>query len=874
MKLVIIVDAYLKTKEEIFQEYETSVDGLKSTDVRKRQRRYGKNILIEKNKKTKVQIFFDQFKNVMILLLLVVGFLSLIYSILSGSDFLEPIVILGTTLVNCFMGFLQESKAEDAVGKLKKYSASYVTVKRDGKFKEVDSKDLVVGDYIVVEAGDKIPSDARIIESYFAKCDESILTGESQSVDKVDGDIFSDVLISERKNMVYSGTILVSGKVEAVVVATGMNTELGKIASVIDTEEEPITPLQVKIQKISRFISMVAAILVAFVLVYGLVCDYDILSIVMLCISMIVASVPECLPIAITATLSIGVGQMAKKKSIVRSLAAIETLGATEVICTDKTGTLTENQMEVVEIYTSSQMIDFSSISSYPELVCVMDYCNNAVSDEDGVYHGDSIEVALKNFLVKYHLVSSNNARVIELPFDSDRRMMSTVYSVKQKKFLYSKGSLESILERSSHVLVDGKVLPLKKSIQEQYFEVERSFSDDALKVLAFAYKEISRDVLEEEDYFKEEKDLILVGLVAFKDPVRAHVKDAIHDCLTAHIRPIMVTGDNLPTALSIAKEVGICHSDEEGVNASLLDDLSEKELLAAVQKYSVFARVSPENKLQIVKALQKQGKVVAMTGDGVNDAPAIKLANVGVGMGKNGTDVTKNVADIILLDDSFQTITTAVSEGRRIYDNVITNVLYNLSSNFTEIVVILFGMFTGNTIISAIHVLYIDLVADTLPSITLAFEGASHDIMKRKPNGLNKRIFTNFFSAFLIVSVLLEAGISIFVYYHFLSLGQDIAQTLALFSIIINEFVFAYNCRSLKEPIYKRGFFTNQYLNFGILFLLLVQIFVFFTPIGKIFGLSVVTISQLIFVFAVNIFAFLLLELLKPWITKLFKDE
>ena len=287
-----------------------------------------------------------------------------------------------------------------------------------------------------------------------------------------------------------------------------------------------------------------------------------------------------------------------------------------------------------------------------------------------------------------------------------------------------------------------------------------------------------------------------------------------------------------------------------------------------------MFARVSPENKLQIVKALQKQGKVVAMTGDGVNDAPAIKLANVGVGMGKSGTDVTKNVADIILLDDSFRTITTAVSEGRRIYDNVITNVLYNLSSNFTEIVVILFGMFTGNTIISAIHVLYIDLVADTLPSITLAFEGASHDIMKRKPNGLNKRIFTNFFSAFLIVSVILEAGISIFVYYHFLPLGQDIAQTLALFSIIINEFVFAYNCRSLKEPIYKRGFFTNRYLNFGILFLILVQIFVFFTPVGKIFGLSVVTIFQVVFVIVINVFAFLLLELFKPWITKFFKDE
>ena len=335
-----------------------------------------------------------------------------------------------------------------------------------------------------------------------------------------------------------------------------------------------------------------------------------------------------------------------------------------------------------------------------------------------------------------------------------------------------------------------------------------------------------------------------------------------------------MLTGDNIKTAYSIAKEIGICNDESECINATLLNDIDEKTLIKQIKKYSVFSRVSPENKLQIVKCIQKMGKVVAMTGDGVNDAPAIKLANVGIGMGKSGTDVTKDTSDIILLDDSFNTIVVAVEEGRRIYDNVITNILYNLSSNFTEIAIILFGMLTGNTIISAIHVLYIDLVADTIPSITLAFEKGSKNIMKRKPNGINKKIFTKFFSAFLISSVILETLISLYIYFHYLSYGKEIAQTLALLSIIINEFVFAYNCRSLKEQIHKRGLFSNGYLNLGILILFLIQICVFFTPIGKLFGLKIITISQLLYVVVINLISYIIIELLKPIIVKLFKDE
>ncbi len=863
--------AYQKSIDEIYTELNTSKDGLSKTEVLKRQKTYGLNVLIDKNKRTKLQIFLSQFKNMMIILLLVVGLLSLIYSLITGDDFLEPLVILGTTLVNCIMGYFQESKAANATEKLKKYSANYVTVRRNGTSTDIDAKELVPGDYIILEAGDKVPADARIVESYFAKTDESILTGESNNVEKNEITIPNETILAETYNMIYSGTVIVSGKIEAIVISTGMNTELGKIASVLDTKEEPATPIQMKVAKVSRFITGVAFILIAFVLIFGLINHYTILNIVMLCISMIVASVPESLTIAITATLSIGVSGMAKKKSIVKNLAAIETLGSTEVICTDKTGTLTENKMKVTKLYTDNKEIELNDIKNYQTLINVMDNSNSATLASDGLYTGDAVDVAIKNYLKENNLKSEEVTKITELPFDSKRKMMSAVYKKDGETYLYLKGSLEAILQRSTKILINNELQNLTDEYINQYKNIETQMSKESLKVIAFAYKKIDKIVTNEEDYFNEEKDLILTGLAGFKDPIRKNIKASIDMCKEASIIPIMLTGDNLQTAYTIAKEAGICQNIDECINAS---ELSEQDLIKNINKYKVYARVSPETKVQIVKAFQKENKVVAMTGDGVNDAPAIKLANVGVGMGKSGTDVTKDVSDIILLDDSFNTIVTAVSEGRRIYDNVISNILYNLSSNFTEILIILFGMLTGNTIISAIHVLYIDLVADTVPSIALAFEGASKNIMKQKPNGLNKKIFTKFFSSFLILSVILETLISLYVYYRFLPLGQGVAQTLALLSIVINEFVFAYNCRSLKEQIHKKGIFKNKQLNIGILALILVQIIVFFSPIGKIFGLEAITVNQFIYVILINLVSLVIIELLKPLIVKHFKDE
>ncbi len=867
--------------KDVLKSVKTSENGLSKKEAKKRLEQNGENVIQGKKRRSKLQILLAQFKNFMVILLLVVGILSLFYAMFETHDYLDSIVILGTTLINVFMGYLQEDKAEDAVEKLKQYNITKVGVLRDGVMEEVPSTQLVVGDIITLEAGDSIPADARIIESYFAKADESILTGESNSVSKNEEVLNKDVSLHERSNIVYAGTNLVSGKVVAVVVATSMQTEIGRIAKAINTSEEPTTSLQVKVKKVSSFITMVAILLVIFVLVFSIIKDYDMLTIVMLCISMIVASVPECLPIAITSTLMIGVKAMAKKKTVVRNMAAIETLGATEIICTDKTGTLTLNQMEVMSCYFNLEDTNFDDFAPTKDSVVslILALCNTSTKNKKGEYVGDAVDVALLNFLeskkVFSNAVKKQYKKVVEIPFDSDRKMMSFVYQKNDKKSIFTKGSTESVLKNCSYVLKNGKVKKLTKADKTMILDVEESFSRAALKVIALAYKEDVPTYSEEEKYMSEEKGLTFVGLVAMKDPARSDVKNAILKCKSAHIRPIMITGDSLDTAIAIALEVGIIEPGEEGILGSELSKMTPRELKKCVNRYNVFARVSPDHKYMLVDALQRQGKVVAMTGDGVNDAPALQMANVGIGMGASGTDVTKSVSDILLLDDSFSTIVTAVSEGRRIYDNVIANVLYNLSSNFTEIVLIILGMFLNNQIILALHVLYIDLVADTLPSICLAFESASKKNMKKNPNGLDKPIFTSYFLAFLILSVIVEAGVSLLVYFVSIEpLGVSMAQTLALLSVVLNEFVFAYNCRSLREGIFDKGLFSNKQLNLGILILIGVQLLVFLTPIGSIFSLEVVNIGVFILVFAVNLISLLIIEAFKPILNRIFPEE
>lgn len=865
--------------KEVYQKYNSSEKGLTSEEAQERLKEYGRNILEEKKKKSNFSIFLSQFKDVMIIMLLLVAILSLIYAIYTKGDFIDSIVIFISVIVNAFMGYFQESKASKVVDSLKVYSDSLVSVKRDGKIIDIDSKLLVPGDIIIVEAGDKITADARIIDAMYAEVDESILTGESLAVDKDEDILEGNALIQDRKNMIFSGTSLVNGKIIAIVTNTGMDSEIGKIASTLEKSEDVATPLEIKVQKVSKFLTFIAALLVTFVLCLGIIRHDDVLSIVMLCISMVIASVPESLPIAITTTLTVGTKQMSKKNAVVKELKAIETLGATQVICSDKTGTLTTNKLSVVDLYTNNKSFKDKVIkyNKHEMLINIMALCNNSELTKDGEYGGDSVEIALCDYIKSIgedkDAIEDEYERICEIPFDSDRKMMSTVNVYNNDIYMFTKGSPNSILEACRYYLENGEVVRINKEYKDKILNEDKKMSDRALKVIALAYKKTN--LKDDEEYLDDEKNLVFVGLVGLFDPPREDVKQAISTCKSAHIRPIMITGDSINTAVAVAKEIGIVESEEEAISGSDLENLTDSELISAVKKYSVYARVTPDHKVRIVRALQADNKVVAMTGDGVNDAPAIKLAHVGVGMGNAGTDVTKNVADIILLDDSFSTIVTAVKEGRRIYNNVISNIIYNLSSNFTEIVIIIIGMFLSQSIILPLHVLYIDLVADTLPSIALAFESSDKNSMRKKPNGLNKRVFTPFNIASLIASVVVELGLCLLIYTYFKNaVGVAIAQTLTLLSIVLQEFIYAYNCRSLKTPIKEKGIFSNKMMNLFIGILMIVQLIVFFSPIGRIFGFVKISILQFLCVLAINLVGFFIIELLKPLFAKHFSDD
>ncbi len=871
---------YQQSLEQVYNNTNSSENGLSSEQAKQRLALSGENVLKEKNKKSAFKIFLSQFSNMMILFLILVGVVSLVYSLVNGESIIEAIVIFACILVNTIMGFTQEMKSENAIDALRNFSSSKTQVMRDGVWVEIDAKQLVVGDVILLEAGDKVPADARIIKVVNAQVDESILTGESLPIEKEECVLSGEKLIQEQKNIVFSGTSVVNGKIEAVVFATGMDSELGKIAGSLDKEDNSLTPLQVKIKKVSGFITILACILVAGTLCYGLVMKKDALAIIMLCISMVLASVPEVLPVSITATLTIGVQQMSKRKTIVKQLSAIETLGATQIVCSDKTGTITTNQMTLVEIFTNDKTyLDVKKNNDGLKVIqSVLALCNDTEVDvkKEGDFIGDPVEIAMSKYLynlgLKLDTFRQTYPRIGEIPFDSSRKMMSSVNDVNGELIMFTKGSLGEVLSKCNRYYKNGKEYKLTKKVVNRFLAKERAMSKKAYKVLACAYK----DVEKQKAYSpSDENDFVLVGIVGLVDPPKDGVKEAVKKCKEAKMSPIMITGDSLATAMAVAIEVGIAKSKDQGVEGKAIDGLTDDQLVSFVKKYTVFARVTPEHKVRIVRAFQSSGKVVAMTGDGVNDAPALKLAHVGIGMGKAGTDVTKNVADIILMDDSFATIVTAVEEGRRIYNNVLRTILYNLSSNFAEIFLIIVGMITLQDIILPLHILYIDIVADTIPSIALAFEKNDKNAMKQKPNGLNRRVFTPFMIASIIITAFIEAGVSLAVFFFAKAMwGYKIATTLALLSVVLSELVFAYNCKELKDFSFKKGLFGNKVMNLSLLAIFLIQIPVFFTSIGGLFGLSVITIPQFLIVIAITILSFFIIEIIKPICAKCFKDK
>ena len=870
---------YKQTKEEVLNELSSSVNGLSKKEALKRLNSYGINAIDDNKKNSKLFLFFKQFQDSMVIMLLIVSLISFIYSSTVNESYADTLLILAIVILNVFMGFFQESRAEASISSLKKVDNTKIKVKRDNEIVMCNYTKLVPGDIIVLDAGDKIPADCRVIESYSAKVDESILTGESATVLKNSDPISKNVLINDRTNMIYSGCSVISGKIVALVTATGMNTELGRIAKSITDKKDIPTPLQKKISEISKNLTIAIIFIIALVFLYNiLVIHNNVLQVIMLCISLMVSAVPEGLPAVISIALSLGVKELSKKKTLARTLSSVETLGSVEVICSDKTGTITKNKMTVTKFFSNGMIKQFDSKNDTDQLNLLnMLLCNN--SNIGKKITGDPTETALVDFAFKNNpkLKKINFTRKLEISFDSERKLMSTINEVAKEEILFTKGSLESILERSKFYLENNRIQKLTKEKRLEFLDIEKSLAHDALRVIAFSYRKISKSEYtnkQDEELLKLEQNLIFTGMVGMIDPPREHVKESISLCKEAGIIPIMITGDSLNTALAISKNIGLISSDDEGIEGKDLSKYSDSEMINLVKKYRVYARVSPNDKVRIVSAWQKNQKVVAMTGDGVNDAPAIKLAHIGIGMG-SGTEVTKSVSDILLLDDCFNTIVTAVKEGRRIYNNIRNVILYSLSSNFAEIALVIIGMLMNVNILLPIHILYIDLVTDAILSICLAFEKSGKNIMKEPPHKSSNKFFTPFMTAFLIISSVIEVLIIYIVYklglYYY---GETIAQSMAFLCLVAQEMIFAYSCRNLKESIIRHGLFSNKYVNIGFVMLILLQVIIFLTPLKNILRIVTLNFNQLLIIIIINILAFIILELLKPFITNKFKDS
>ena len=848
---------YSKSDEEIFKILNSDINGLNSKETERRLNDYGQNIILNKKKTPWILRFLKQFNDTMIIILLVVALLLYFYGYFYSHEYTDTIVILFVVFINAIVGFIQEEKAALILKDLKKYETSTCKVKRNGKIIVINTKELVPGDIIYLESGETVPADIRILSCESLKVDESALTGESVPVQKNANILKENLILQEQKNILFLGTNITNGKCTGIVIGTGKNTEIGKIALSLNEIDRIETPLQLKIKELSKKITFIVFIILIFIFILALINKYTILEIIMLCSSLAVAAIPEGLPTVITITLSVGISNLAKKKTVVKQMQAVETLGAIDIICSDKTGTITQNKMTVKEEYiVDEKMLNY---------ICAL--CNDGLIYEDK-YVGDPTETCLYDYLYNRKIDSlklrKKCERILDIPFDSDRKMFTTLNKINNDVYILCKGSMDSLIEKVN----------LSKTEKQEILDKVKNLSKKALRTLGFAYKKldyIPKDIKELE---KEEYNLSFAGILGMIDPPRESVNESVALCKNAGIRPIMITGDSIDTATAIAKEVGIISNDDEAILGSELDKYNDKELEDIVKQYSVYARVNPSHKERIVFALQNSGKIVAMTGDGVNDAPAIKDAHVGVGMGITGTDVTKSASDIVLMDDSFSTIVVAVEEGRRIYNNIRNNIVFSLSSNFAEIFTIIIGLLSKTTILLPIYILFIDLVTDSIPSICLSFEKSEAGIMNKKPRGINKPLFTPFIKSCIASSAIIETIFVVLTYFISLKMyGQETAMSLALLSMVVQEIVYSISCRNLKQSITKQGLFSNKAMNYGLLLIFLIELIVFITPVGKLISIKSINICLISVVFIANFMAIFIYELIKPLLVKCFKD-
>ena len=839
---------YLSTLEEVFKETSSSEKGLTSEQAQKRLEENGKNRLEEGKKKSVIRRLLEQFADPMIIILIVAAAISGITAAFEGGFPSDVIIILFVVILNAILGVVQESKAEKAIEALQEMAAATSKVERDGKVMQIKSEDLVVGDVIILEAGDAVPADARIIESASLKIEEAALTGESVPVNKfIDiinlKDAEKDVPLGDRKNMMYMGSSVVYGRGRAVVTATGMDTEMGKIAGALAQAQDGQTPLQKKLAQLSKILSFIVIGICAVIFAIGIIRELVtgnqiglefLLDTFMIAVSLAVAAIPEGLAAVVTVVLSIGVTNMSKKNAIIRKLTAVETLGCAQIICSDKTGTLTQNKMTVVEHYGDDEKM----------LATGMALCTDVNIDENKEIIGEPTEAALVAYALTLDLnkndLSKSEPRVAEAPFDSMRKMMSTVHSKDGTYIQYTKGAPDEVLKCCTKILKDGKVRDITEADRTEILKKNKEYADRALRVLACSFKELS-EIPADQSPEALEKDLVFCGLVGMIDPVRPEVKAAIEECRTAGIRPIMITGDHKDTATAIAMELGIIDSPDAAITGAQLNEISDEDFEKDVEKYSVYARVQPEHKVRIVNAWKKRGMITAMTGDGVNDAPSIKSADIGVGMGITGTDVTKNVADMVLADDNFATIVSAVEEGRRIYDNIRKSIQFLLASNLSEVLSIFFANLLGFTILKPVHLLWINLVTDCFPALALAMEKGEKNIMSRPPRNSKDGIFSGGVGFDIFYQGLFVTGLTLAAYFigHYIEAGvweitnSPDGMTMAFLTMSMCEIFHSLNMRSQRGSTVAMTFrgSHNMYLFGSCLMSLLMTTIVIYVP-------------------------------------------
>jgi len=836
------LNAHSRTREEVLKELSTNAEkGLTAAQIADLQQKHGPNQLREKKKKTNLQRFFDQFKDVMILILIAAAVVSFAVVCVEQNwgELFEPLLIVLIVVLNAVMGVVQESKAEKALDALKSMSAPHARVIRDGKEAVIAAAELVPGDIIRLEAGDFIPADARLLASVSLKSEESALTGESVPSEK-DAEEACDEKspLGDRHNMVFSGCSVTYGTATAVVTATGMDTEMGKIANLLDGEENTLTPLQRKLAQLGKYLGIVALAACGVIFVVGLANDIPVLEIFMTAVSLAVSAIPEGLPAIVTIVLSIGVQRMVKKNALIRRLPAVETLGSASVICSDKTGTLTQNRMTLTQVYVDgmaeTEKVSADNSDAVKKLLTYGTLCCDGsvvIEGETEQHIGDPTETAIvyaayKNGLLKDAL-NKVSPRLAGIPFDSDRKLMTSVNRIDGKNIVIVKGAFDMMVPRC----IRGDMAAAKRMTEEM--------SSAALRVLAIAYKEID-EIPQNPTSEKLESDLIFMGLVGMIDPPRPEAKDAVAICRRAGIKPVMITGDHVVTASAIARELGILEEGDRAITGAELDAMNDTQLDASVEKISVYARVSPENKIRIVKAWQRKGQVVSMTGDGVNDAPALKAADIGCAMGITGTDVAKGAADMTLTDDNFATIVDAVREGRGIYANIRKVVGFLLGTNIGEVITVFAAMLLWHkTPLLSMQLLWINLVTDSLPAIALGMEAVEADVMDRKPKPKNEGIFAHGLGIRVVLQGCMFALLTLIAFYvgEWKTGGLAGGQTMAFMVLALCQIVQAYNMRS-EHSLFNIGFFSNRTLNLAALVSAVLVSLVLFTPVGKAFGM------------------------------------